>query len=131
MSTPGASRVGRCRHGARVLRALRDATGSATVEFAMVMPSLIVVVAFVVASLAVTSQSVRLADAAAVVARQTARGDGRSVADTLARLAPGARVTRSDESDLVCVDLRRDVRVGPVDAAITVSASSCAPRAGR
>lgn len=116
---------------AGVLARLRDEGGSATVEFAVVMPSVIVVVAFVVTSLAVTSQSVRLADAAAVVARQTARGDGGSVGATLARLAPGARVTRSDGSELVCIDLHRDVRLGPVGGAVTLTSHSCAPTAGR
>lgn len=114
-----------------VLRRLRDDGGSATVEFALVMPSLVVVVAFVVTSLAVTSQSVRLADAAAVVARQTARGDGSSVGATLERLAPGARLVRSDGSDLVCVDLHRDVRLGPVGGPVTLTSRSCAPTAGR
>jgi hypothetical protein len=97
----------------------------------MVMPSLIVVVAFVVTSLAVTSQSVRLADAAAVVARQTARGDGSSVGATLERLAPGARIVRSDGPDLVCIDLRRDVRLGPVGGPVTLTSRSCAPTDGR
>lgn len=115
----------------RLLRRVDDERGSATVEFAMTMPALILVVSFVAASLGVTSQSVRLADAAAVVARQTARGDGSSVGATLERLAPGARLVRSDGSDLVCVDLHRDVRLGPVGGPVTLTSRSCAPTAGR
>jgi hypothetical protein len=102
-----------------------------TAEFAMTVPALVVVVSLVVAGLGVTSQSVRLADAAAVVARQTARGDGGSIAATLARLAPGATVSESSGSGLVCVDLRRDARLGPVGGVVTLTSRSCAPTAGR
>ncbi|KQO46546.1 hypothetical protein ASG28_02125 [Frigoribacterium sp. Leaf415] len=114
----------------RLVRRVDGERGSATVEFAMTMPAVILVVAFVVASLGVTSQSVRLADAAAVVARQTARGDRGSVGATLARLAPGAAMSESVGADLVCVDLRREVRVGPVGE-VTLTSRSCAPTAGR
>lgn len=113
----------------RLLRRVDDERGSATVEFAMTMPALILVVSFVAASLGVTSQSVRLADAAAVVARQTARGDRGSVGPTLARLAPGAAVSESVTADLVCVDLRRQVRLGLVGE-VALASRSCAPRAG-
>ena len=113
----------------RLLRRVDDERGSATVEFAMTMPALILVVSFVAASLGVTSQSVRLADAAAVVARQTARGDRGSVGSTLARLAPGAAVSESVTADLVCVDLRRQVRLGLVGE-VALASRSCAPRAG-
>lgn len=115
----------------RVVSTLRLDRGSVTAEFAMTMPAVIVVVTLVVAGLGVTSQSVRLADAAAVVARETARGDGSSVAATLARLAPGATVSTSEGPDLVCVDLRREVRLGPVGGAVTLASHSCAPTAGR
>jgi len=113
----------------RLLRRVDDERGSATVEFAMTMPALILVVSFVAASLGVTSQSVRLADAAAVVARQTARGDRGSVGSTLARLAPGAAVSEFVTADLVCVDLRRQVRLGLVGE-VALASRSCAPRAG-
>ncbi len=113
----------------RLLRRVDDERGSATVEFAMTMPALILVVSFVAASLGVTSQSVRLADAAAVVARQPARGDRGSGGPTLARLAPGAAVSESVTADLVCVDLRRQVRLGLVGE-VALASRSCAPRAG-
>ncbi|ROS52906.1 TadE family type IV pilus minor pilin [Frigoribacterium sp. PhB24] len=114
----------------RLGRGAHDEKGSATVEFAMTMPAVVLVVAFVVASLGVTSQSVRLADAAAVVARQSARGDRGSVGATLERLAPGASSSESVGADLVCVDLRRTVRVGPVGE-VALTSRSCAPTAGR
>lgn len=114
-----------------LLRPTRDESGSVTAEFAMTVPALVVVVSLVVASLGVTSQSVRLADVAAVVARQAARGDGGSIAATLARLAPGATVSESSGSGLVCVDLRRDARLGPVGGVVTLTSRSCAPTAGR
>ncbi|WP_157489643.1 hypothetical protein [Frigoribacterium sp. Leaf44] len=74
---------------------------------------LVLVPTLVIANFGVTSQSVPLAVAVAVVARQTARGDRGSVGATLARLAPGAAMSESVGADLVCVDLRREVRVGP------------------
>jgi len=113
-----------------LVRGAHGEQGSATVEFAMTMPAVVIVVMFVVASLGVTSQSVRLADAAAVVARQSARGDRGSVGTTLARLAPGATLSESVGADLVCVDLRRQVRVGPVGE-VALTSRSCAPTAGR
>ena len=73
-------------------RVLPD-TGSVTAEFAVVLPAVILVVALAVGAVGASAQSVRLADAAAVVARQTARGDVDSVPGTLAALAPGAVIS--------------------------------------
>lgn len=112
-------------------RALRDERGSVTAEFAVTLPAVILVVAFVTTGLGITSQSVRLADAAAVVARQTARGDRGSVGDTLARLAPGATVSESVGDALVCTELSRVAPIGPLQAAVTLTSRSCAPTAGK
>jgi len=115
----------------RLARRVRADAGSVTVEFALVVPTVVLVAWVVTTALGVTSQSVRLADAAAVAARQAARGDRSSVAATVAALAPGATPTESGGTDLVCIDLRRDVALGPLSTIVTLTSRSCAPTAGR
>ena len=110
--------------------ALGDDRGSVTVEFAVVLPAVLLVAGLVVASAGASAQAVRLADAAAVSARQAARGDGGAVPDTVARLAPGASLTTSEEAGLVCVGLRRPVDVGPLAGVVVLTARSCAPGLG-
>jgi hypothetical protein len=69
--------------------------GSVTAELALALPTLIVVLAVGLYALAATSTQGRCADAAAVGARQYARGDDPSaIRERLARsLPPGATVT--------------------------------------
>jgi Flp pilus assembly protein TadG len=104
--------------------------GSVTAEFAVVLPAVLVVVALAVGAVGAASQSVRLADAAAVAARQTARGDAGSVPATLAALAPGAASSSSVEGAVVCLSLARPVSLGPLSGVVTLRARSCAPSAG-
>jgi len=117
--------------GARPVPRLRHDRGSVTAEFAVTVPALLAVVGLVVAATGAARQSVALADAAAVVARQTARGDESAVPGTLARLAPGASATSSVEGDLVCVRVERAVDVGPLAGVVVLSSRSCAPGLGR
>jgi hypothetical protein len=107
-----------------------DDTGSVTVEFAVVLPAILLVTALVVGASAASAQSVRLADAAAVVARQTARGDAGRVGAVLQELAPGASVQTQARGDLVCVVLRRPVDVGPLTGVVVLTSRSCAPALG-
>lgn len=104
--------------------------GSVTAEFAVVLPAVLAVVALAVGAVGASAQSVRLADAAAVTARQTARGDAESVPGTLAALAPGAVSSSSIEGAVVCLTLARPVSLGPVSGIVTLRARSCAPTAG-
>ena len=104
--------------------------GSVTVEFAVVLPAVLAIVALAVGAVGASAQSVRLADAAAVAARQTARGDLESVPVTLAALAPGASSSSSLEGEVVCLALTRPVSLGPLSGAVTLRARSCAPAAG-
>jgi len=110
-------------------RVLPD-TGSVTAEFAVVLPAVIVVVALAVGAVGASAQSVRLADAAAVAARQTARGDVDSVPETLAALAPGAESSSSLQGAIVCLTVARAVSLGPLSGVVTLRARSCAPTAG-
>jgi len=110
---------------------LRADDGGATVELALVLPVVAVLLGVATSGAAAAASAVRVADAAAVVARQQARGDGASVGGTLAALVPGARAETTDVGELVCVTVRHDVRIaGPVGT-VTLSSRSCAPRAGR
>jgi len=103
--------------------------GSVVAEFALVVPALLSVLGLAVMVAGAGVQTIRLADAAAVVARQTARGGADSVPGTLAALAPGAVMVTSVEGDLICVRLTRSVDLGPVEA-VQLSGRSCAPTAG-
>lgn len=109
----------------------RGDQGSVTVEFALTVPAVALVLGLAVAGVAVSSHSVRLADAAAVVARQSARGDGAGASGTIARLAPGAEVSQSSDGALLCVTLRRHVPLGPMPDVIPLESRSCAPVSGR
>jgi Flp pilus assembly protein TadG len=108
----------------------RDDAGSVTAEFAVVLPAVLAIVALAVGAVGASAQSVRLADAAAVAARQTARGDLDSVPGTLAALAPGALSTSSVEGAIVCLTVTRPVSLGPLSGVVTLRARSCAPAAG-
>jgi hypothetical protein len=115
-------------HGLR--RAAADDSGSVTVEFALVAPVVVVVLATVVAALGVATEAVRLADAAGIAARALGRGDDGLAARIVGALAPGA-TTSVDRGDLVCVRLERAAALGPVAEAVPLSAHSCAPEGGR
>jgi len=105
---------------------MRDERGSATAEFAVALPSVVLVLACCLAGMAVAGQQLRLQDAAALAARTLARG-GEPEA-LAARLAPGARVARSADGDLACVTL-----TAPAEGLLplTLQARSCALSGGR
>jgi Flp pilus assembly protein TadG len=103
--------------------------GSVVAEFALVVPALLSVLGLALMGAGAGVQAIRLSDAAAVVARQTARGGADSVPATLAALAPGAAMDTTSEGDLICVRLTRAVALGPVDA-VELAGRSCAPSAG-
>lgn len=110
---------------------LRDDDGGATVELALVLPVVAVLLGIATSGAAAATAAVRVADAASVVARQQARGDGDAVGGTLAALVPGARAEATDVGDLVCVTVRHDVRLVGLGGTVPLSSRSCAPRAGR
>ncbi|ARC57515.1 hypothetical protein AS850_10550 [Frondihabitans sp. 762G35] len=101
-----------------------------TVEFALVAPVVVVVLATVVAALGVATEAVRLADAAGIAARALGRGDDGLAERIVGALAPGAS-TSVERGELVCVRLERSVPLGPVAEAVPLVARSCAPEGGR
>ncbi len=99
--------------------------GSVTAELAVALPAVVLVLACCMSGLAAAAQQLRLTDAAALAARTLARGGD---PDTLvARLVPGAHVTRSAEGDLACVT----VAVAAGGLPLTLTARSCALAGGR
>lgn len=101
--------------------------GSVTAEFAVALPSVVLVLAACLSGLAVTGQQLRLQDAAALAARTLARdGDPESL---VARLVPGARVSRQADGDLACVALTLPATLTGL-LPLTLTARSCALAGG-
>lgn len=94
------SRTARRLHcqGARYGRADR---GSVTVEAAVALSALLVVLALCLAGLAAFLAQLRAADAAAVAARLAARGDEAAAREAVAQLAPAGSVLAIDGGALI------------------------------
>lgn len=106
----------------------RDA-GSATVEFALVAPFVLLLVAAAAGVLAALASAVALADAAGVMARAAGRGDAGAVDAAAARLPPGTRVEVAG-GDPVCVRLSRTASLPGLGGVLPLHARSCAPGGG-
>lgn len=105
---------------------LRGDRGSVTAEFAVALPAVVLLVACCLSGLAVAGQQLRLTDAAALAARTLARGGDPEA--LVARLSPGAAVSRSADGDLACVTLTASASgLLPLD----LGATSCALDGGR
>lgn len=98
-----------------------------TAEFAAVVPAVLLVLAFCLASVQVATLQLRLQDAVAVVARAAARGDQLEVGSLVA----GARATSKREGPFVCVTgtVSSDIGGGLLGT-ISLSARSCAAASG-
>lgn len=108
----------------------RGERGAVTVEFAVALPVLAIVVALAIGGVVLVDGQGRLQSAAATAARAYGRDDTAAAAAALAAMAPGATnsVTRSD--GLVCVVAERRSGPGPF-AAIALRGESCAATGGR
>jgi len=114
-----------------VSRRAGDDRGSVTAEFAIVLPVLVLLIAFGVGALAATSARVRLEDAAADAARLVARGDDRgAAAEAVTRAVDGARLGIDRRDGLVCATASASARVLG-DVTVPLSATSCALDGGR
>lgn len=104
---------------------IRDERGSATAEFAVVVPAVVVVIALAVGALGVGAQQVRLEHGAAQAARLAARGeDSAQVRNAVAALAGDADTAVRTDGDFVCVDVSATARIAlPIPK---LRASSCA-----
>ncbi|WP_221586358.1 TadE family type IV pilus minor pilin [Microbacterium sp. G2-8] len=102
--------------------------GSASAEFAVALPALILVILLGVGALLASSTHVRLQDAAADAARLAARGEPDRAASVIEHAVAGATSSLSDEGDLICVSAAIEVGVG--SARVPLSATSCALAGG-
>lgn len=99
-----------------------------TVEFAVALPVVALVLTALVAAVLVVDAQGRLQLAAATAARAIGRDDdsqGRSAAE---RIAPGASIVVRADGDMVCVDAARG-GTGPF-AALPLTATGCAVARG-
>jgi len=83
---------------------LRGDRGSATAEFAVVVPAVVLVVALTIGGLAAAGRQVRLEQGVAQAARLAARGEPSArVAEIVAAVAGGTVDGVTTDGDLVCV----------------------------
>lgn len=92
-----------------------DDRGSATVEFAVALPAVVVLLLIFLAGWSALAAKVRLADAAGLAARATARGEPAKSTGRGAMPA-GATISVQRDGDLVRVTLRQRVGLGPLPA---------------
>ncbi len=108
----------------------RDDRGSATAEFAVVVPVVVLVIVLTAGSLAAAGRHVRLEQGVAQAARLAARGESAGqIAAIVAAVAGGTVDAVSEEGDLVCVTASAPARV-PLPLP-PLRARSCALAGGR
>lgn len=100
-----------------------------SVEFAVVLPVVALVLTSLVAAVLVVDGLGRLQLAAATAARAFGRGDDDAGRAALEHLAPGAGMTVDRDGGVVCVRAARGA-VGPFDA-VPLRATGCAAEDGR
>lgn len=106
--------------------------GSATAEFAAVIPAIALVLALCLGGVQTLAQQVRLADAAGDAVRVVARGEGEGQAHSIAAAIAGAvSVSVAHRGEFICLELSAPAAFGPFAAAgVRVSAASCALAGG-
>jgi len=103
--------------------------GTVSVEFAVVLPVVALVLTSLVAAVLVVDGLGRLQLAAATAARAFGRGDDEAGRAALEHLAPGAGMTVHRDGGVVCVRAARGA-AGPFDA-VPLRATGCAAEDGR
>ncbi len=91
-----------------------DDRGSATVEFAVALPGVVVLLLIFLAGWSASAAKVRLTDAAGLAARAAARGEPESTSRSA--MPPGATISVQRAGDLVRVTVRQRVSLGPLPA---------------
>ncbi len=89
------------------------------------MPAVVIVLAAALGAMQLTTQQLRLQDAATIAARTLARGE-QGEASRAAAAAPGALIRVATVDGLTCVTATAPGRGMPVLGAISLSARSCA-----
>ncbi|MEE2039769.1 TadE family type IV pilus minor pilin [Nocardiopsis sp. CT-R113] len=100
--------------------------GSVTVEAALTLPSLLLVLAVSFGAVQAASAQLACADAARVGARALARGEHDDRARTLALTAAprDADVHLSEDGDTARVTVRAELRLGPIASPLVVDGSA-------
>ncbi|MBF4458408.1 conserved hypothetical protein [Pseudoclavibacter sp. 8L] len=106
--------------------------GSATAEFAIVAPAVVLLLALCLAGLQGVVVQVRLQDAVADAVRLIARGDDESIARArILALVPDAHLEVSHADGLVCALASTPLELGQRELPVTVAARACALGGGR
>jgi len=100
-----------------------------SVEFAVVLPVVALVLTSLVAAVLVVDAVGRLQLGAATAARAFGRGDDDAGRSALDRIAPGASLSVRRSGDVVCIEAARG-GTGPF-AALPLRATGCAADGGR
>ena len=104
-----------------------DDAGGVAAEFAVALPSVVIVLAICVGAIGVASQQLRLQDAAAVVARGLGRGEPvAGLTDRAERVAGASAVEHWASGGLVCVRLSRAASGPLAVGGLHLAAQSCA-----
>lgn len=103
--------------------------GSVTAEFALVLPSVLLVGSLLLAAVLLCGEQIRVIDAAGMAARAAGRGE--SPVETLVVLdgLEAVRASTSDRGALVCVEVSATARKAGL--AIPLGARACAAADGR
>lgn len=107
-------------------RGYRDDRGMVTVELAMALPVLMIMLGAGLAAVSVAAAHVRALDAAREVARAAARGDVTSAYALARRIAPGAGVSLSSATDRTTAHVTLVIRPPGGWPAITIDATAVA-----
>ncbi|MCS5496165.1 pilus assembly protein [Cnuibacter physcomitrellae] len=105
---------------------LRSDRGSATAEFAVVLPAVLVLAVLLVTVARAALLPVALADAAADAARLAARGEAGAATARAVAAAPGATMSTERDGGLLCVEVRAPVIVAGLGRVGESSARGCA-----
>jgi len=107
----------------------RDDGGSATAEFAVIVPAVVLLIAMTVGALSAVGRQIRLEHAVAQAARLAARGDVDGGGRVVASIVGGTVGAVAAEGDLVCVSA--SVPAGIALPFPDLTARSCALAGGR
>lgn len=113
----------------QVARRWRGDRGSVTVEAAVALSALLVVLAFCLAGLAAILAQLRAVDAAAVAARLAARGDETAALEAVAQLAPAGSALVIDGGALVTARIHASP-LGGLLPGVQIRAQAVAAREG-
>ncbi len=107
-------------------RAATNERGSATAEFALTLPAVVLALVMGIAALSATATQVSLQDAVADAARLLGRGESAQRANEVARASlAGIRLTSLRTDGLVCVTGEVELSIGSV-LHLPLRASACA-----